>query len=164
VLYQKTLVADGFEVPERLVTPRFTLRKLTIADLDMDFEAVTSSEKHLRGVFGPQSNWPDGLTKERDLADLGWHETEFDLRTSFAYTVVDSEDTTCLGCVYFFPSRTPVYDALCVLWVRSSALADGLDAELFACVKAWLQKEWPFQRVAFPGRTLSWEELEAQNL
>ena len=52
MLYSRTLVAEDFAVPETLETSRYRLRKLTITDLDADFEAVTSSEDHLRGVFG----------------------------------------------------------------------------------------------------------------
>jgi hypothetical protein len=155
------MVADDFAVPETLETPRYRLRKLTVADLDADFEAVTSSEEHLRGVFGDSNTWPAGLTRERDLADLGWHETEFDLRTSFAYTVMSLDESACLGCVYIYPSRAPGYDAFCALWVRASVLGEGLDEDLFDTVKHWLADAWPFERVAYPGREMSWEAFEA---
>ncbi len=159
MLYRKTLVPDGYVVPEILETDRFLLRKLTIADLDKDFEAVTSSADHLRDVFGPGQDWPAGLTRERDLADLGWHETEFNMRTSFAYTVMSLDESVCLGCVYFYPSAVPVFDALCILWVRSSVLDEGLDDVLFDTVKQWLADSWPFRRVGFPGRAIEWDEL-----
>ena len=127
MLYSHTLVAEDFAVPETVETSRYRLRQLTVADLDLDFEAVTSSEDHLRGVFGARNTWPAGLTRERDLADLGWHETEFDLRTSFAYTVMSLDESLCLGCVYIYPSRAPAYEAFCTMWVRASVVADGLD-------------------------------------
>ena len=160
--YSRSLVDEGFEVPKILETPRYRLRQLTVADLDADFEAVTSSADHLRGVFGPGNTWPAGLTRERNLADLGWHETEFNLRSSFAYTVMSLDESRCLGCVYIYPSRAAAYDAYCALWVRASVVGDGLDDDLFDAVKQWLATAWPFDNVAFPGRDLSWKTFEAQ--
>ncbi|MFP6743836.1 MAG: GNAT family N-acetyltransferase [Alphaproteobacteria bacterium] len=162
MLYTRTLVAEDFAVPETVETPCYRLRKLTIADLDADFEAVTSSEDHLRGVFGAGNTWPAGLTRERDLADLGWHETEFNLRTSFAYTVISLDESLCLGCVYIYPSRATAYDAFCTMWVRASVVTEGLDEDLFGTVKNWLAEVWPFDAVAFPGRELRWDAFEAQ--
>jgi hypothetical protein len=142
-----------------LNTPEFTLRKLTVADLDKDYAAVMSSAEHLRGVFGPGDDWPEGLTRELDLADLGWHEVEFERRTSFTYTVVDPEDSICLGCVYIVKSGIPDHDALCILWVTSNAYGAGLDTKLFAAVQEWMRESWPFENVGYPGRTLSWKRL-----
>ena len=163
MLYSRTLVAEDFAVPETEETLSYRLRQLTVADLDADFEAVTSSEDHLRGVFGDNNTWPVGLTRERDLADLGWHETEFNLRTSFAYTVISLDDNLCLGCVYIYPSRAAAYDAFCTMWVRASMVADGLDEDLFRTVKTWVAEVWPFDNVAYPGRDISWGAFEAQS-
>ena len=102
--YRLGFVPDDFAVPAVLETARMRLRKLTIADLDIDFEAVTASADYLRAKLGPENQWPVGLTRERDLADLGWHETEFNQRTSFCYTVVSLDESVCLGCVYIYPS------------------------------------------------------------
>ncbi len=162
MLYTRTLVAEDFAVPEILETSRYRLRKLTIADLDADFEAVTSSEDHLRGVFGDGNTWPAGLTRERDLADLGWHETEFDLRTSFTYTVMSLDESLCLGAVYIYPSRAPAYEACCTMWVRASMIAERLDEELYQNVRIWLAENWPFDNVAYPGREMSWDAFEVQ--
>ena len=159
--YRRGFVADDFAVPAVLETARVRLRQLTIADLDIDFEAVTSSADHLRASFGPENQWPVGLTRERDLADLGWHETEFNQRTSFAYTVVSLDESRCLGCVYIYPSLAAGYDAMCFLWVRASAVDEGLDAHLFDTVRDWLAETWPFRTVVYPGRTTDWTDFEA---
>ncbi|NEP16914.1 MAG: GNAT family N-acetyltransferase, partial [Leptolyngbya sp. SIO4C1] len=121
--------------------------------------AVITSCDHLQGVFGPQSTWPVGLTLEQDLIDLGWHQKEFQRRTSFAYTVMSLDESRCLGCVYFYPTRKPGYDAIAILWVRTSDL--HLEAALFETVQRWLTDAWPFEQVAFPGRLLSWEAWQA---
>jgi hypothetical protein len=86
------------------------------------------------------------------MIDICWHQKEFQLRRSFAYTVVDREEIRCLGCVYLFPSSRDGCDAEAFCWVRASEAA-ALDSELFDSLQAWLAAEWPsFRRVAFPGR------------
>ena len=158
--YQRPLVPENFAVPAVLETARVRLRQLTIADLDLDYEAVMSSADHLRAKLGPGNQWPVGLTREHDLADLGWHETEFNNRASFCYTVVSLDESVCLGCVYIYPSLAAGYDAKCFLWVRASAVDEGLDEHLFDTVRDWLAEAWPFGAVAFPGRTTDWADFK----
>ncbi|MEL6853991.1 MAG: GNAT family N-acetyltransferase [Cyanobacteria bacterium J06607_13] len=158
----KPLVPADFPVPAELETDKFRLRMLSINDVVKDYDAVMTSREHLQGVFGPQSNWPSAdLSLEQDLIDLGWHQKEFQRRTSFAYTVMSLDEFTCLGCVYFYPSSAAGYDAQAILWVRQSELANGLDEALMRTVKDWLVAKWPFERVAFPGREVAWESYEA---
>lgn len=146
-----TLVPADFAVPERLVEDGFMLRMLTIDDVDRDFEAVLSSSEHLQSL-DPDSDWPEGLTRQQNLIDLGWHQKEFQRRTSFAYTVVNPEDTRTLGCVYIYPSELTQADAEVFLWARQSELASGLEARLFAAVRRWITEDWPFRKAVFPGR------------
>jgi len=154
-------VPPSFAVPEQLETTEFRLRMLTVNDVVKDYDAVMTSVLHLKTIFGPATEWPDGLTFEQDLIDLGWHQKEFQTRRSFAYTVVDPSDTQVLGCVYVYPSRKPAYDAVVYLWARQSALASGLEARLYAAVRDWLATAWPFENVAFPGRAIDWDAWEA---
>ncbi len=104
-MYNPPLVPDSFEVPQVLETGRLRLRPLTIQDAVKDFDAVITSETHLRTVYDPGGEWPSGLTLEQNIVGLGWHQAEFQLRTSFAYTVVSLDETEVLGCVYFYPAR-----------------------------------------------------------
>ena len=151
---RKTLVPDDFAVPERLDTDRFRLRMLTVNDVVKDYDAVVSSAAHLRSTYSAisGSDWPDGLTLEEDLIDLGWHQREFTLRYSFAYTVMSPDESSCLGCVYINPSRKAGFDAEVSMWVRASEFDNNLDVELYSCVKAWIEVDWPFIRPAYPGR------------
>ena len=150
------LVTDDFSVPEGLERERFRLRMLTVHDVVKDYDAVMSSIDHLQGVFGDRSSWPSpGLTLEQDLIDLGWHQKEFQNRTSFAYTVLSPDEARCLGCVYLYPSSHPDMDVDVYLWVRADEVASGLDDQLFGAVRLWLGEAWPFGRVWFPGRDLS---------
>jgi hypothetical protein len=154
--YWRRLVPDDFAVPTRLDADGFHLRMLTVNDLVKDYDAVMSSETRLRGSMNPDSDWPTGLTIEDDLIDLGWHQREFLQRRSFAYTVMSPDETVCLGCCYIYPSDKSGFEAKAFWWVRSSALADGLDERLGAAFRAWLQSRWPFKHVAFPGRDIAW--------
>jgi hypothetical protein len=155
-------VPSDFNVPETLERPEFRLRMLTVNDVVKDYDAVMTSVDHLRGVFGPQSTWPrPDLTLEQDLIDLGWHQKEFQRRSSFAYTVMDPTESTCLGCVYIEPTTKRGYDAEAYLWVRKSEFDSGLDQKLLLAVKEWVAEKWPFEKVAYPGREIDWEAWEA---
>ncbi len=155
------LVPSEFRVPAGLVTDEFRLRMLTVNDVVKDYEAVMTSRDQLRGVFGPQSTWPAAdLTLEQDLIDLGWHQKEFQNRTSFAYTVMSLGESRCLGCVYIYPAAPADYDAQVILWVRQSELASGLEDRLLAEVKTWIAQAWPFEQVAFPGREIPWADWQ----
>ena len=128
---RQTLVDEDFEVPQGLLNAKFRLRMLTIHDLVKDYEAVMSSAEHLKETYSAiwDSDWPEGLTIEEDLIDLGWHHREFTLRYSFAYTVMSPDESLCLGCVYINPCRKIGYDAEVSMWVRSSELVNNLDSE-----------------------------------
>ena len=148
-------VPESFRVPPGLETREFRLRMLTVNDVVKDYDAVITSAAHLKRVAGG-GTWPDGLTLEGNLIDLGWHQKEFARRTSFAYTVVSPDESRVLGCVYVNPTRKRGYDASVTLWARQSELANGLEDRLAAAVKQWLAKEWPFESVAYPGRDVDW--------
>jgi hypothetical protein len=149
-------VPPEFKVPERLETKELRLRMLTVNDVVKDYDAVMTSVEHLKKVF-PGGSWPDGLTFEQDLIDLGWHQKEFQRRRSFAYTVVTPSESVVTGCVYIHPTRKLGYDAEIYLWARQSELASGLESRLYAAVKDWVAREWPFKKPAFPGRDIEWD-------
>lgn len=153
-------VPSEFKVPETLETQEFRLRMLTVNDVVKDYDAVMTSAEHLRTIW-PGGTWPEGLTFEQDLIDLGWHQKEFQTRRSFAYTVVTPDESRVTGCVYIVPTRKRDYDAEVYLWARQSELAGGLEARLHSAVKEWVAKEWPFKNAAFPGRDITWDEWHA---
>ena len=152
-------VPEDFRVPDGLETEHLCLRMLTIHDLDKDFEAVASSTKHLQKVWG--GKWPEGLTLEQNLIDLGWHQKEFQRRSSFAYTVVEPDESRVLGCVYIYPTRKVGYDAEVYFWARQDELANGLENELEMTIRSWLEAEWPFRNIGYPGKDMSLENWGA---
>lgn len=156
------LVPNDFPVPELWETDKFRLRMLTVRDVDLDYEAVMASIHHLQQTqpFGPDHKWPTAdLTHEQDLIDLGWHQKEFQNRTSFAYTVVSLDESICLGCVYIYPSHNSEYDSMIMMWIRESD--KNLDETLFNAVRQWIKNEWPFKNPGYPGREISWEKWKA---
>jgi hypothetical protein len=102
------------------------------------------------GFLPPDFEVPELL--EQDRKDLAWHQEEFRRRSSFDYAVMSRDEARLLGCVYVDPAETAGHDAEVWLWVRASELATGLEAELYATVRRWVQDRWPFDKVAYPGR------------
>ncbi|MBT3180108.1 MAG: GNAT family N-acetyltransferase [Candidatus Marinimicrobia bacterium] len=156
-------IPTDFKIPEVLETDRLRLRMLTVNDVKLDYDAVMTSIDHLQKTkpFGPNHKWPiKKLSYEQNLIDLGWHQKEFQKKSSFAFTVMNLEETECLGCMYIYPSDNPNYDAVIMMWVRQSEVENGLDEILFSSVKKWIQNKWPFKKIAYLGRDVSWSEFE----
>jgi hypothetical protein len=139
------LVPDDFDVPAGLEHERFRLRMLTVDDVLPDWLAI----KQRVGPDGTDRPWL-GTTLAANLVDLGWHQKEFELRRSFAYTVVAPDESAVLGCVYLVPHEQA--DAQVRLWVTRPAWEDGLDGELERAVRDWVGRAWPFERVDWGER------------
>ena len=99
----------------------FTLRALTVNDLERDFAAVMESAAEIK-TANPGSSWPDGLTKDKNLIDLAWHQREFEARRSFAWVIEDG-DGAYLGCLYVYPSIAGEQAADVVWWWRTGVMA-----------------------------------------
>lgn len=160
-MYNLPIVPDNFDVPQVLETASMRLRPLTINDAVKDYDAVMTSEERLRNVYDPGGEWPLGLTLEQDIIELGWHQAEFQLRSSFAYTVVSLDESEVLGCMYIYPTRKPGYDVEITMWVRQSRVEEGLDQHLFETVESWITDCWPFTSPAYPGRRIAFDEWRA---
>lgn len=140
----------NFEVPALVETAHFRMRSITIHDAFKDYDAVMSSRAHLWQRFGEAWGWPaDDLTLEQNIVDLGWHQKEFQLRSSFDYAVMSPDEKRLLGCVYVDPPQQPGMDAEVWFWARASELESGLETELESFLTGWLRQAWPFRRVMF---------------
>ena len=154
------LIPLSHPVPPGFEHRRFRLRPLTIHDAVRDYDAVMSSAERLRQRF-PYGGWPDPeMTLEQDLIDLAWHQKEAQLRRSFAYAVVRQDEGRILGCVYVDPPEKRGADAEVSLWVRRDEEEGDLEPELELAVREWLEHEWPFRTVRWPGREISWEDWD----
>jgi hypothetical protein len=119
---------------------------LSVDDVVKDFDAINDMVDR-RGERQP----PFVPTVRDNLVDLGWHEKEFRIRRSFAYTVVAPDESQVLGCVYLNPSDQ--YDARVKMWVRRDAWEEGLDPVLEAAVREWVARDWPFADVDWAERS-----------
>jgi hypothetical protein len=156
----KRLVLRDFVVPIMVKTDRFRIRPLTIHDVVKDYDAVVTSREHLRATL--PWDWPrDDLSLEQDLIDLAWHQKEFQIASSFAYTVVSPDETRVLGCIYIDAAGKAGYDVGVIFWVRADELDTGLEQALEATIRRWLAADWPFTTVGYPGRDLTWAEWDA---
>jgi hypothetical protein len=127
-------VPQEFKIPEKLESKEFRLPMLTVNEVVKDYDAIMTSVEYLKTIW-PDGSWPEGLTFEQDLIDVGWHQKEFQRRTSFAYTVVTLSESKVTGCVCINPTPKRGYDAVVYLWARQSELEGGLEARLLSTVK-----------------------------
>jgi RimJ/RimL family protein N-acetyltransferase len=148
-------------VPAELRTAELLLRPLRATDAALDYDAVMASrERLLRRSAG---QWPRvGFTLAENRADLEQHEAEFHARVAFAYTVMNPDETACLGCVYIYPLRRTLErygapaeliaaaaedEAEASFWVRQDREADDLDRRLLAALLPWLRDAFAFGRL-----------------
>lgn len=146
-------VPDDFDPPTTLVTAAFRLEPLGPPHNDADHAAWMSSIDHVRATPGfPDGRWPpvEGMTLERNLADLERHAADFAARRGFTFTVLDPATDDVIGCVYVYPTKDSDAEVSVQSWVRASHAE--LDAPLADAVAAWLAADWPWTRVQRPGR------------
>jgi hypothetical protein len=146
-------VPIDFEPPTALRGDHFRLEPLGPEHNDADHAAWTSSIDHIRSTPGfPNGNWPppEGMSRDRNLADLRRHAADFRARTGFTFTVLEPATGDVIGCVYLYPSKLPDADVTAQSWVRASHAE--LDVPLADAVAAWIAADWPWERVHRPGR------------
>lgn len=151
-------------IPEGLSTEEFILRPILATDAELDFAAVMESKDYLR--TWEQSAWPeDDFTVAANRADLENLEQRHANRQALTYTVMNPEESECLGCVYIMPTDArmfagatiaPIgdlewdeYDAAIYFWVRRSALAAQTDRRLLDALRIWLARDWNLRRHVF---------------
>ena len=143
-------VPPEFVVPLRLKTPEFVLEPLGPQHNDADYAAWSGSVEHIHGTPGwEKSSWPRAMTSDENRADLERHASDFAARTGFTYTVLSPEGDV-IGCVYIYPVPDESVDARVLSWVRASDV--GLDAPLWRAVSAWVESDWPFERIDYAAR------------
>jgi len=158
---RRKLIPKSFHVPLNLNTEQFNFKVLEESLCEVDYEAVMSSRKRLKSIFGLNSSWPkEDMNLEDNYASLQAHKSEFELREAFAYSVFNAEGDQCLGSVYIDSSQSVNYDCEVYLWIREGSAI--LDDALYKTVIQWLEECWPFSKIAFPGRSISWSDWEKE--
>lgn len=161
--------------PDRLTTDDFVLRAITVADAELDYAAVMESRDLLR--LWQQSTWPaDDFTVEDNRVDLHEMERRHTAGAAFGYTMLDHDESTCLGCVYVFApdarflaaaTVTAVgeaawdeIDAAVYFWVRTSMLSVGLDRALLGHLRRWFADDWGLDDVVFVTSELLTQQVQ----
>lgn len=150
------IVPKNFVIPEVFKTSNCILKPLTVNDLIKDYEAVMSSADLIRGCLSINKSWPNSnLTIEQDLIDLGWHQKEFQRKSSFAYVIWSKDGSKYLGCMYIFPSSKINYEVEVYFWIKAGL--KGFEKYFEGKIMNWVKNDWPFKKVAYPGRKISWK-------
>ena len=146
-------VTKSFDVPLSAEAARFQLRALSIDDVVKDYEAVMTSREHLWHRFGEIWAWPGrDHSLEQNLIDLARHQSEFQQRTGFSYSVLSPDYSCVLGCVYVYPPTSDAVDAHVWFWARQSEIASKLEQAIETFLIAWLSDSWPFGTVRLNGK------------
>lgn len=155
------LPAD-YVVPTLVAGPNFRIRPISVRDVVQVYDAVMVTRVRLWDLFGTARGWPpSGMTLEDCLVDIAWQQKEGELRHSFAFAVLSTDEARLLGCVHIGPAVRVGADAEVCFWVRCDEGVPGLERELEDFVREWTTSAWPFKDVRFPGRDLSWEDWQA---
>lgn len=150
----------GISAPAGLQTREFVLRALLASDAELDYDAVMESRELLRKW--EQSTWPEeDFTIEANGQDLLKAQRRHADGDAFTYTVMNLDESECLGCVYVLAPDAKMFkgaqvaaigdyqwsdcDAAVFFWVRTSRLPEGLDRTLLDALIAWFEGEWSFK-------------------
>ena len=155
-------VPAGFHVPTEVAGPGFKVVPLAPALAKIDYDAYMASIEHLQKTFSRSTSWPhEGISAAAAVQDMETEQARFQARKSFAYSVLTPDGMRERGCVYVYPSAVPGYGATVRLWVTKAEYDAGFDAELYRWVTHWVRTDWPFEKVAYPGRAIEWSTWDA---
>jgi hypothetical protein len=154
---QQFVPAD-FAVPDGLTAGPFRLEPLGPQHNATDYAAWTASMDHIRLTPGfAGTGWPHEMSPADNLRDLERHARDFAERSGFTYTVLSVGTSDIIGCVYIYPPRdeSPARAGERRVLVRSWVRADhaDLDPVLYRTVRAWLERDWPFDSIEYAERS-----------
>jgi hypothetical protein len=151
-------VPADFAVPDGLTAGEFRLEPLGPQHNAADYAAWTASSGHIQGTPGFAGwGWPHEMSPADNLRDLQRHAQDFAGRCGFTYTVLSTGTGEVIGCVYIYPPREDGpggtgagRHAIVRSWVRADHAA--LDPVLYHVVRAWLERDWPFDSIEYAPR------------
>lgn len=150
-------VSEDFQPPYKVSTKNYVIKKLTVDDVEKDYQAVMSNKIRLRQIFCENDDWPsDDMTIEENYKDLEEHQLEFEKNEGFAYTILNPEEEFCIGCLYIYPFSHGIYDCRIYYWLIEEASA--LDNDLRSFIDKWLYSVFSLRNPAYPGRDMSHAE------
>jgi hypothetical protein len=150
----EVFVPAGFAVPGGLMAGELRLEPLGPRHNAADYAAWTASIDHIRATPGfAGTSWPHEMSLAENLSDLERHAQDFAERRGFTYTVLSTVTGEVIGCVYIYPPPSEsqgLRGAVVRSWVRADEAA--LDPVLYQAVRAWLERDWPFDSIEYEPR------------
>lgn len=157
-----SFIPEDFTVPVLVETEKFKIVPLGPTLAKVDFQAYMSSIEHLQKTFSRSTDWPHKNISDADaMQDMQTEQARFSRRESFAYAVLTPDGSRERGCVYVYPGTVEGYDAVVRMWVTKAEYDAGFDAELYEWVEKWMRKDWPFAKIAYPGRAIEWNAWDS---
>ena len=157
-----SFIPEDFVVPTAAEGSGFKLVPLGPDLVKVDFDAYMSSIEHLQKTFSRSTDWPHKDISDADaMRDMETEQARFENRESFAYAVLTPDGSRERGCVYVYPGTVEGYDAVVRMWVTKAEYDAGFDAELYKWGRRWMQTDWPFEKVAYPGRAIEWSKWDS---
>src|ERR1700745_4310074 len=157
---EQLFVPADFAVPGGLTAGGFRLEPLGPQQNAADYGAWTARTDHIRGTPGFAGwGWPHEMSQADNLRDLRRHAQDFAERRGFTYTVLSTGTGDVIGCVYIYPARNhePALGAggrrpaAVQSWVGASGPPP--DPILHDAVLAWVERDCPFDSIAYAPRT-----------
>jgi hypothetical protein len=155
----RLFVPVDFAVPDGLTAGEFRLEPLGPQHNAADYAAWTASIVHIQATPGfAGKSWPHPMSLADNRRDLERHAQDFAARRGFTYTVLSTSTGDVIGCVYIYPPRGQSpggasaghQPAAVSSWVRADHAE--LDPVLYRTVRAWLERDWPFDSIEYAPR------------
>ena len=155
----RLFVPADFAVPDGLTAGEFRLEPLGPQHNAADYAAWTASIAHIQATPGfAGKSWPHPMSLADNRRDLERHAQDFAARRGFTYTVLSTSTGDVIGCVYIYPPRgqspggasAGQQHAAVSSWVRADHAE--LDPVLYRTVRAWLERDWPFDSIEYAPR------------
>ncbi len=157
------------EIPRGIQINEFIIRQLRASDNEIDYKAAIESGFRSK-------NFP----KEENLKQIERHERDHNNRKSFAYTIVNSNETECYGCIFIqpiVPFLKAVFfqdhifkdwdvgedDPAVGFWITPKGWQQGLYIRLLEKLPQWFKTEWPYSHFFLFAIRPSEEELVVIN-
>ena len=134
----------GIEPSDGFVGDGFIVRPLVPADVVLDHDAVMASREFLYHWEQDPPYPPEDFSVEENLADLQQMDGAHRAGSRYTYTVMNTEESQVLGCIYLLPDDDRMFrtaevtsydgtdlssvDATVSFWVRPSTWEDGFES------------------------------------
>ncbi len=169
-----TFRGQGIEPADGFAGHGFIVRPVLPSDNELDHAAVMETREFLYHWEQDPPYPPADFSTEDNLADLEQMRAAHLDGSRYSYTVMNSDESLCLGCIYLLPNNDRMYrsaevtshdgtdfssiDMTMSLWVRTSTWESGIEATLLRATLDWLRHNWQITRPVF----LTNEHLDQQ--